>query len=78
MSTLEQSVQEAKQALDAHVREIIHWHFSPETGCPFWLEYAEKLDWDPRKESRAAHDVRKTGGPAWKAHPLRERAKKLD
>ena len=35
-------------------------------------------DWDPRKESRAAHDVRKTGGPAWKAHPLRERAKKLD
>ena len=35
-------------------------------------------DWDPRKESRAAHDVRRTGGPAWKAHPLRERAKKLD
>ena len=33
-------------------------------------------DWDPRKESRAAHSNR--GGPAWKAHPLRERAKKLD
>ena len=35
-------------------------------------------DWDPRKESRAAHSLKATGGPAWKAHPLRERAKKLD
>ena len=22
------------------VREIMQWHFSPETGCPFWLEWA--------------------------------------
>jgi len=37
-------------------------------------------DWDPRKESRAAHHDRKNnvGAPAWMSHPLRERAKKLD
>lgn len=32
-------------------------------------------DWDPRKQSRA--DFSNAGGPAWKAHPLRERAKKI-
>jgi len=31
-------------------------------------------DWDPRKESRAEYHA----GPGWKAHPLRERAKKID
>ncbi len=36
-------------------------------------------DWDPRAESRAAHASRKAGDTAaWKAHPLRQRAKKLD
>ncbi len=32
----------AQDQLDAHVREIIAWHFSPETGCPFWLDWAER------------------------------------
>src|SRR6478752_64781 len=27
------------QDLDAHVREIVQWHFNPETGAPFWLDY---------------------------------------
>eukprot|EP00325_Prymnesiales_sp_UTEX-LB-985_P002665 CAMPEP_0174702066 /NCGR_PEP_ID=MMETSP1094-20130205/6482_1 /TAXON_ID=156173 /ORGANISM="Chrysochromulina brevifilum, Strain UTEX LB 985" /LENGTH=410 /DNA_ID=CAMNT_0015899793 /DNA_START=147 /DNA_END=1379 /DNA_ORIENTATION=- len=34
-------------------------------------------DWDPRKQSRAEHAAG-PGAPKWKAHPLRERAKKLD
>ena len=42
--------QQAKAQLDAHVREIVEWHFNPATGCPFWLEFAAKLTWDPRKE----------------------------
>ena len=37
----------AQDQLDAHVREIIAWHFSPETGCPFWLDWARKAGWDP-------------------------------
>jgi hypothetical protein len=32
------------EQLDAHVREIVQWHFSPETGTPFWLDFAKKLD----------------------------------
>jgi hypothetical protein len=41
-----------KERLDAHVREMVAWHFSPETGSPFWLDFAAKLDWDPREEVR--------------------------
>ena len=52
-------VREAKARLDAHVREIIEWHFSPETGCPFWLEFASKLAWSPRKEIRCFADLKK-------------------
>ncbi len=51
-------VQEAKARLDAHVREIIEWHFSPETGCPFWLEFASKLAWSPRNEIRCFEDLK--------------------
>ena len=53
------AVTEAKQRLDAHVREIVQWHFNPETGCPFWLEYVTKLSWDPRCEIQKFEDLRK-------------------
>jgi phenylacetate-coenzyme A ligase PaaK-like adenylate-forming protein len=49
----------AKERLDAHVREIVEWHFNPETGCPFWLDFAAKLDWDPRREIGCFEDLRK-------------------
>jgi phenylacetate-coenzyme A ligase PaaK-like adenylate-forming protein len=52
---------QTKDALDAHVREIVHWHFSPETGTPFWLDFASKLDWDPRKEIRTYEDLDRFG-----------------
>ena len=38
-------------SLDAWVREVVDWHFDPATGCSFWLEYAAKLGWDPRREA---------------------------
>jgi hypothetical protein len=34
---------ETCNSLDAWVREVIAWHFNPETGCPFWLEFAKNL-----------------------------------
>lgn len=37
----------AQERLDAHVRETVQWHFSPETGCPFWLDWAKQAGWDP-------------------------------
>ena len=52
-------VEDAKAKLDAHVREIIEWHFSPETGCAFWLEFVSKLGWSPRKEIRCFGDLKK-------------------
>jgi len=47
-----ESIQQAQTQLDTHLREIIQWHFSPETGCPFWLDWAKK-NFDPRKEINA-------------------------
>lgn len=52
---------QTKDALDAHVREIVHWHFSLETGTPFWLDFAAKLDWDPRREIRTYDDLDRFG-----------------
>lgn len=45
--------------LDAHTREIVDWHFDPQSGCPFWLEYARKLGWDPRREVACYADLDK-------------------
>jgi hypothetical protein len=54
-------VKSAREALDAWTREMIQWHFSPETGCPFWLDYAQKLGWDPRQEIHAYDDLDRLG-----------------
>lgn len=54
---LASQVQAAQQRLDAHTREIIDWHFDPASGCPFWLEFARKLGWDPRREIRSFADL---------------------
>ena len=41
------TVRSARDRLDQHVREIVHWHFDPSTGCPFWLERAKQFTFDP-------------------------------
>ncbi|MEZ5326287.1 MAG: hypothetical protein R3F19_14650 [Verrucomicrobiales bacterium] len=48
---------EANDQLDAHLREMVAWHFSPETGCPFWLDWAAKQDWDPRDKIQTFADI---------------------
>lgn len=55
------SVAAARAALDAHVREMVAWHFSPETGTPFWLDRAAGLGWDPRAEVRTFADLARFG-----------------
>ena len=47
--------------LDAHVRETVRWHFSPDTGTPFWLDFARQLDWDPRTEIQTYADLDRFG-----------------
>lgn len=46
-----EGVAAARAALDAHVREIVRWHFSAETGTPVWLAFAREAGFDP------IHDV---------------------
>ncbi len=55
------NTQAAREQLDAWTREVVSWHFSPETGTPFWLEYAARLGWDPRDEIHAYNDLDKLG-----------------
>ncbi len=51
-----------REQLDAHVREIVRWHFDPSTGCQFWLERAATLGFDPIKEVQKYEDLDKFGG----------------
>ncbi|MFR9729474.1 AMP-binding protein [Saccharopolyspora sp. MS10] len=43
---------------DELVRAAMHWHFSPETGTPFWLDRADRLEFDPRADVRTRDDLR--------------------
>ena len=51
----------ARQALDAWTREMVAWHFDPASGCPFWIDYAKKLGWDPRREIHGFADLGRLG-----------------
>ena len=59
--SLSQKIKDSRVQLDNHVRDIINWHFSPDTGCPFWLEFAEKLEFDPRLEIGGYDDLKILG-----------------
>ncbi len=58
----ESALSDARATLDAWVRELMHWHFDPATGCPFWLDWAARAGWDPRTEIQAYADLDKFGG----------------
>jgi hypothetical protein len=57
--SMEAKIKAAREALDRHVREIVQWHFSPETGTPFWLEKAKSFNFDPLKDVNGWDDVKK-------------------
>jgi phenylacetate-coenzyme A ligase PaaK-like adenylate-forming protein len=56
---LSHAITAAADALDAHVRDIIRWHFSPETGCPFWLNWARQAGWNPAAEVKSFADLQR-------------------
>ncbi len=60
-TALEVKIRDARARLDGHVREIVKWHFDPATGCPFWLDYASMLDFDPREVVGEYDDLKKLG-----------------
>jgi len=51
----------ARTDLDAWVRELMDWHFNPDTGCPFWLDWAARAGWDPRREVQGFADLDRFG-----------------
>ena len=51
----------ARERLDAHVREIVQWHFNAATGCPFWLERARQFDFNPLTDVNGYADLTKFG-----------------
>ncbi|MEM6793013.1 MAG: hypothetical protein AAF725_03475 [Acidobacteriota bacterium] len=51
----------ARAQLDAHVRDMVRWHFSEETGCPFWLERKKTFDFDPLRDVRGFDDLKLFG-----------------
>lgn len=56
---MQSKIKAAKERLDAHVREMVEWHFNPETGCEYWLEKAKGYDFDPRKDVKTYEDLDK-------------------
>ena len=59
MPATEAEIAQAKEQLENHLQEIIHWHFSPETGCPYWLEFKDREGWDPLEEIKSFDDLKK-------------------
>ena len=58
-SSLVQAAQAAQTKLDDHAVEMVRYHFSPQTGCPFWLNWAKEAGWDPGREVKCLADLRK-------------------
>ncbi len=76
---LKARIQAKREELDAWVREVVAWHFDPATGTPFWLDFAKRAGWDPRKKVNGYADLGRfgnfrdewlRGGPVRKWVPL--------
>ena len=51
--------EEAKENLDKQLQDILNWHFSDDTGSPFWLDWKTTSGWDPREEIKSFDDIHK-------------------
>ncbi|KZM75350.1 phenazine antibiotic biosynthesis protein [Nocardia terpenica] len=43
---------------DEYLRVAVAWHFGEETGSPFWLSRAQRLDFDPLRDVRTFDDLK--------------------
>src|SRR5277367_1074520 len=59
VTDLTELVSKAKSQLDSQTFETVQWHFHPSTGCPFWLDYASKLDFNPLTDVKSFDDLKK-------------------
>jgi len=58
-ATPDEKLKNARAQLDEHVRQIVRWHFNPETGTPFWLEKAKGFKFDPLTDVNGWDDIKK-------------------
>jgi hypothetical protein len=58
---LRQRAEAARAKVDAWVRELVQWHFDPATGAPFWIDWAARSGFDPRREVKGYADLSKFG-----------------
>ncbi len=49
----------AREKLDQHTVESVHWHFSDSTGSPYWLGKKSQLKFDPLKDVKCFDDLKK-------------------
>ena len=49
--------QAAARELDERFVEIVRWHFSADTGTPFWLDWMKQAGWNPAEEVQSFADV---------------------
>ena len=54
-----QQASDARSRLDEHTLKTVHWHFSEETGSPFWLEKKAELKFDPLTDVKSFDDLKK-------------------
>jgi len=52
---------DAAPPLDELVRAAMRWHFSADTGSPYWLRRAEQLDFNPLQDINTFADLRMFG-----------------
>ncbi|MEM6473409.1 MAG: hypothetical protein AAF802_27875 [Planctomycetota bacterium] len=50
---------EALDRLNEHTLKTVHWHFSDETGSPFWLGKKSELNFDPLTDVKSFDDLKK-------------------
>jgi phenylacetate-coenzyme A ligase PaaK-like adenylate-forming protein len=58
-ASLDERIQKAKAQLDAQVRDVVRWHFGPDTGTPFWLEKAKSFSFRPLMDVNGWEDIKK-------------------
>lgn len=50
---------DARDRLNEHTLKTVHWHFSDDTGSPFWLEKKSELNFDPLTDVKSFDDLKK-------------------
>ncbi len=50
---------DALDRLNEHTLKTVHWHFSDDTGSPFWLEKKAELNFDPLIDVKSFDDLKK-------------------